>query len=138
MADEPSGFEDFEDFHREWDFEDAQQKAQRRRNQQGQGNKKQGPWDAMQPILPAVRKPTVQDVGMANADVQNRDMLRDVLGSDGFMTGSGTKDSPYQYHPGQKSAHERMVGDVNDAWSQYAYQQGRHNTIKMILDKVFG
>lgn len=110
------------------------QKGQK--GQQGQQNR-QRPWQAMQPIFPAGRGgPTVHDQGMAIGQALNQGMLANQLGTPGFMTGSGTKDDPQVYHPGQGSAHERMVADVNNAWAQYAYQQGQANREKNRLKAI--
>ena len=102
----------------------------------GKKAKQEDPWKAMQPIWPGGGGNNRGNQAM-NAGLVEKQM-QDVLGTKGFMTGSGTKDDPYKHHPGQGSAHQQMVGDVNAAWASYAYRQGRHNTIKMILDKVFG
>jgi len=113
--------------------------------QQGQrkgplrGDKKEDPWDAMQPIFPTGGGgPTVGDQGAEIGRVLNQGMMASVLGTPGFMTGAGTKDNPYQYHPGSKGALGDAVDQTNRAWQSYAERQGRHNTIKMILDKIFG
>ena len=110
-------------------------RLKRPRDQGGEGPLR--PWQAMQPIFPADRGgPTVHDQGMAIGQALTQGMLANQLGTPGFMTGSGTKDDPQVYHPGQGSAHERMVADVNNAWAQYAYQQGQANREKNRLKAI--
>jgi len=102
--------------------------------------KRQGPlrpWQAMQPIFPAGRGgPTVHDQGMGIGNALNQGMLANVLGTPGFVTGSGTKDDPQVYHPGQGSVHERMTQQVTDEWRRYAEQQGQANREKNRLKAI--
>ena len=101
----------------------------------GKNGKQEDPWKAMQPVWPG-KGNNMGNQGI-NAGLVEKQM-QDILGTKGFMTGSGTEHDPHVWNPGQGSAHQQMVGDVNSAWASYAYRQGRHNAIKMILDKVFG
>jgi len=100
--------------------------------QQGQQGQKK-PWEAMEPILPAGRGgPTVADQGAQLGRVLNQGMMANVLGTPDFIDIQGNR------HAGRPSAHQGMVGDVNAAWADYARRQGRFNTIKMIMDRVYG